>query len=234
MYRHLDADQVLAAIDEPNRRILERFPNCGLCRVCGELLNTASESKEQSTWIGKPLLGLRIATGSLIALILGVLVFGLIELDSPSGTLELTEIIQIFEAGINDLVLIGAAIFFLITIENRVKRQRVLDALHALRSLAHVIDMHQLTKDPEQVIHNQNNTPSSPHREAMTKFELGRYLDYCSEMLSLTGKLAALTIQNFDDPVALASVNELENLTTGLSRKVWQKIMILQSIEEEE
>jgi len=50
-----------------------------------------------------------------------------------------------------------------------------------------------------------------------------------SEALSLTGKVAALYIQRFDDPVALQAVNEVEGLTTGLSRKVWQKLMILYS-----
>lgn len=54
-----------------------------------------------------------------------------------------------------------------------------------------------------------------------------RYLDYSSEMLSLAGKVAALYAQGFSDPVALSAVNEVENLTTGLSRKIWQKIMIL-------
>ena len=61
----------------------------------------------------------------------------------------------------------------------------------------------------------------------LTRFELSRSLDYCSEMLSLTGKVAALYIQDFDDEVALAAVNEVEDLTTGLSRKIWQKLMIL-------
>ena len=61
----------------------------------------------------------------------------------------------------------------------------------------------------------------------MTDFELSRYLNYCSEMLSLIGKVAALYVQRFDDPVALSAVNEMEDLTTGLSRKIWQKIMIL-------
>ena len=49
-------------------------------------------------------------------------------------------------------------------------------------------------------------------------------------MLSLIGKLAALYVQKFDDPVALGAVNEVEELTTGLSRKIWQKIMILDRI----
>ena len=61
----------------------------------------------------------------------------------------------------------------------------------------------------------------------MTPFELARYLDYCSEMLSLMGKLAALYVQRFPDTQAVAAVDAIEDLTTGLSRKVWQKIMIL-------
>ncbi|MFM7924284.1 MAG: hypothetical protein ACKPJJ_29030, partial [Planctomycetaceae bacterium] len=54
-----------------------------------------------------------------------------------------------------------------------------------------------------------------------------RYLDYCSELLSLVGKLAALYAQSTSDPVVLQSVNDIEQLTNGLSRKIWQKIMML-------
>jgi hypothetical protein len=61
----------------------------------------------------------------------------------------------------------------------------------------------------------------------MGEFELMRYLDYCSEMLALTGKLAALYMQDMRDPVIIEAVNEIEDLTTSLSRKIWQKIMIL-------
>ena len=61
----------------------------------------------------------------------------------------------------------------------------------------------------------------------MSRFELSRYLDYCSEALSLTAKVAALYIQHFEDDVALQAVNEIENLTAGCSRKIWQKLMIL-------
>ena len=66
--------------------------------------------------------------------------------------------------------------------------------------------------------------------ETLTPFELGRYLDYCTEMLSLAGKVAALYVQRFDDEVALASVNEVETLASGLSHKIWQKIMVLDTL----
>ena len=52
-------------------------------------------------------------------------------------------------------------------------------------------------------------------------------------MLSITGKVAALYIQDFDDDVALAAVNEVENLTNGLSRKIWQKLMIVYAMGPE-
>ena len=61
----------------------------------------------------------------------------------------------------------------------------------------------------------------------MTAFELGRYLDYCSEMLALMGKVAALYVQDFPDPVAVAAVDDIEDLTNGLARKIWQKLMVL-------
>jgi hypothetical protein len=86
--------------------------------------------------------------------------------------------------------------------------------------------MHQLTKDPEQLVNNPPATASSPTR-TMSRTELGRYLDYCSEMLSVTSKIAALYVERFDDSVTLAAVNEIESLTAGLSRKIWQKITML-------
>ena len=126
----------------------------------------------------------------------------------------------------NDIVFVAIAIFFLVTLEGRIKRRRALKAVHELRALAHIIDMHQLTKDPQVITNPGHSTKSSPKR-TMTDFELSRYLDYCSEMLSLIGKVAALYVQCFDDPVALSAVDQIEDLTTGLSRKIWQKIMII-------
>jgi hypothetical protein len=127
-------------------------------------------------------------------------------------------------------VAVGATVLFLITLESRIKRRRALKALHELRAIAHVIDMHQLTKDPERALGIGKDTASSPKRE-LSPFELTRYLDYCSEMLSLSGKIAAIYAQDFDDAVVVDAVNDIEDLTTGLSRKIWQKISVLNERE---
>jgi len=148
---------------------------------------------------------------------------------------RIVDLITLMEAGINDVVLIGAAIFFLLSFETRYKRQRALKAIHELRTIAHVIDMHQLTKDPHRIIKSANyvHMGTSPKLK-MTEFQLRRYLDYCSEMLSLVGKIAAVYVQEFDDGVAMASASELEALTTGLSGKIWQKIAILHSAGQDD
>jgi hypothetical protein len=46
-------------------------------------------------------------------------------------------------------------------------------------------------------------------------------------MLALVSKIAALYVQSFPDSQALAAVDEIESLTTGLSQKIWQKMVIL-------
>jgi hypothetical protein len=90
--------------------------------------------------------------------------------------------------------------------------------------------MHQLHKDPERVLQRGELTPSTPKID-MTSFELSRYLDYCSEMLSLTGIIAGLYAQYSEDPVLVDAVSDIEQLTNGTSRKIWQKLMILHQLD---
>ena len=232
LYRSLDPTKLADTIERLADRVEERFPGSGLGRVCRELQEIAGRAAETATWIARPILLLRVAVAVLVGLILGGLIGTLAALGGTMEPLTFAELVQALEAGINDVVLVGAAIFFLVTLETRIKRRRALQAIHELRSIAHVIDMHQLTKDPEMVLGGDGGHLSAP-RPSLTRFELGRYLDYCSEALSLTGKVAALYIQRFDDPVALQAVNEVEGLTTGLSRKIWQKVMILYSAPPE-
>jgi hypothetical protein len=222
----LDVEAIARTVALLRQRIDERFPESGLGRVCRELERITGQTRERAAWIATPILGLRVGVAALVAVIAAGLVGTVISLHRPNQPIEVFQFVQLLESGINDVVLVGAGVFFLLTLETRIKRRRALTAIRELRAIAHIIDMHQLTKDPEWVVTPGEASTLLPER-GMTRFELSRYLDYCSEMLSITGKIAALYIQDFDDDVALAAVNEVENLTTGLSRKIWQKLMIV-------
>ncbi len=233
-YHNLKADLLGKQIDQLRRRIEERFPDRNLGLVCDEIRRQASEAQQRADWIARPILSVRAGVLLLVVLLVSILVyFAQSHVEVDNNQFGFGEFVTLLEAGINAIVLIGAGIFFLVTAELRLKRRRTLAALHELRALAHVVDMHQLTKDPEHIIGRDRSTPSSP-KVSMTLFELVRYLDYCSEMLSLIGKIAAIYVQDFDDEVAIDAVNDVESLTTGLSRKIWQKIMYVQSVEEQQ
>ncbi len=230
--RSLDGAAIARTIELLCQRIEVRFPGSGLSRVCRELDAIADRAAETSAWIRRPILPLRIGTSLLAVLLLAGLAVTLVALSAPVEPLALPQLVQAIESGVNDLVFVAIAVFFLLTLETRLKRRRALRAIHELRSIAHVIDMHQLTKDPEWVLDRGRETGILPPR-TMSRFELSRYLDYCSEALSLTGKVAALYLKGFDDPVALQAVNEVEDLTTGLSRKIWQKLSVLYAMGPE-
>ncbi len=225
----LDPKAIIETIRILSERIHERFPDSGLEQVSKSLLSTAQDLNAKILELDRPILWIRIVTYLLIALLL----FGIIGLFFAAKLPEqfhFFEFIQVLESGMNDVVLVGIGIFFLVTFEERIKRSRALKSLHVLRSIAHVIDMHQLTKDPERLQPKLISTASSP-KLPLDQFQLGRYLSYCSEMLSLVGKLAALYLQHLDDPTVLDSVDEIEGLTTGLSGKIWQKLNVLHSIK---
>ncbi len=132
---------------------------------------------------------------------------------------------QGIDAGVSVLIVLGATALFLITLESRWRRDQALKALHEFRSIVHVIDMHQLTKDPSAF--GAPRTSSSPDR-SMTVPQLLRYLGYCSELLSLSAKVAALYADKLRDPVVIDAVGDIERLTTDLSQKIWQKIELFQ------
>ena len=229
MYRALDPALIIATCEKLTHRVAERFPESGLSQVGRELLSVSRESAERIDRLRRPHWPSRLAVLVGLLGLLGAAAGILLSFRVHTNILGLTELLQALESAVNDVVFVGIAIYFLLTVESRVKRRAALAALHELRSLAHVIDMHQLTKDPEQLLSPDMSTASSPQRE-MTRFGLARYLDYCSEMLSITSKLAALYVQYFNDALVLSAVNDIQSLASGLSGKIWQKIVILDTL----
>lgn len=233
-FRLLIPDRIVTTAEKLERRIGERFPQSGLRSVAADLHSVAKEAVARNEIVRRPNYVLRIVVWLLLAWLVAVLVlFGFaVRANLPTlkqiqaeGMPQFEEHIQTLEAALGSAVFIGAAVIYLVSLERRWKRERLLAAMRELRALAHIVDMHQLTKDPETTARGQP-TASSPQR-TLTTFELSRYLDYCSEMLSLISKIGAIYVQEFPDPAALEAADQLARLTADLSRNIWQKIMIL-------
>lgn len=227
-YRSLDPERIIATAERLRTRIVERFPESSLRGVADELVDLARDLAVEAEKLKAPIWWLRILVG--LAILGGASVFlfvgTVLPFDRISGEGNVVESVQGIEASLNTIILAGIGLLALVRTEERIKRKQVFKQLHGLRSLIHVIDMHQLTKDPATLSPSFTRTVHSPQR--MTNADdLARYLDYCSEMLSITGKLAALFAQAVNDEVVIETVNDVEELASNLSRKIWQKITLI-------
>jgi hypothetical protein len=229
-YERLEADAVLATAQRLQARIDARFPQRNLGRVAERLVAVASDV-ERAAARSLPIRILRVAG----LIVIGILVSGsivsliavLIELARTSGSALAW--LSALETIINDVVYVGIAVIFLWLLPGHLERRRILGELHQLRSLAHVIDMHQLTKDPERFASAFRPTAETVE-VGLSPIEMANYLDYCSELLSLVAKTAAVYAERSTDPAVLATISDVENLTTGMARKIWQKLGLVPGV----
>ncbi|MBB5831834.1 hypothetical protein [Brachybacterium aquaticum] len=227
-FQRLDGQAVRRSAAALEHRIMTRFPDRTLWEVCGEVVGLVDEINA-GTGISRRRVRLarvlsRVAMMAIVGFLGGAVALAGADLVAERDVLGPLDMLPLLETIINDLVFGGIAVFFLLRIPERMERARVLRILHRLRSLAHVIDMHQLTKVPERLERGSREDGGLD----LDRTELTRYLDFCTEMLSLVGKSAALFAEHTTDGDVLDAVEGIEALTSDMARKVWQKIGIIQ------
>ena len=226
--RSLNADYLRETIVRLSERVGARFPKRNLAGIAAELITVMDETtanierqRRRMVWAR------RISVGVIAALVIAVVVaVVLLVHGAQAGIGGASASPSFFESLINDLVFAAIAIYFTWAWPSRIFRSSTLDALHQLRSIAHVIDMHQLTKDPERLRPGFVMTKASI-AENLNAQQLSYYLDYCSELLSCVSKIGALYGEHTTDATVLDTIEGIETLTTGMSRKIWQKIALL-------
>ena len=220
-YDRLDAERLLETIHKIQLKIADAFPDAGLLRLSTRLELVARDVARGAHHVQQPYWGTRlvIAATMVASAVTAAYFLGFTHIDMSENP-DAIDAIQGLEALFNAVFLLLAGIVFIMSVEQRRKRGRALEDLHRVRSLTHVIDMHQLSKDPIGV-----GAPGARFRETQ---ELITYLTFCTDLLSLTGKIGALYAQDMDDPVVIETVNDIEALSTNLSRKIWQKVLIAQ------
>lgn len=210
-------------------RIHARFPDRGIHRVAQELVALTEQVADTSAGTRRRSRLVRATSRSTIGVVvlIALVAFGFaVEsafTEAPDNGLDWLPLI---ESAVNDIVFVAIAVVVLHSLPQRVQRSDLLAKLHRLRSLAHIIDMHQLTKEPESLRDALLNSADDPDAD-LTPEQVEYYLEYCTELLSLVGKAAALCAEESQDDVVLNTVSTIETLTMGMSRKVWQKIFVL-------
>ncbi|MGI5189552.1 hypothetical protein ACQEVI_15550 [Promicromonospora sp. CA-289599] len=210
-------------------RIGARFPDRGIHRVAQELVSLTEQVADTSAGSRRRSRLVRTASHAVICVVVlvALVAFGFaVEAaftDAPDNGLDWLPLI---ESAVNDIVFVAIAVVLLYSFPERVQRADLLAKLHRLRSLAHIVDMHQLTKEPESLRDAFAGGTDSGDR-GLTPEQIEYYLEYCTELLSMVSKAAALCAEESQDDIVLNTVSTIETLTMGMSRKVWQKITVL-------
>jgi hypothetical protein len=149
-YRTLDPALIIDTAGRLEARIADRFPESGLRKVAAELvalandLAVAAKALEAPIWWLRAVVAAVFLAGAAVFLFVGTV----LPFDRFGGDDSMVESVQGIEASLNTVILAGLGLLGLVQLEERIKRRKVFRSLHGLRSLIHVIDMHQLTKDP--------------------------------------------------------------------------------------
>jgi hypothetical protein len=225
MYEQLDTREILRTAEKLERRVSERFPTASLSKLATRLTELTRDSITEVARLQRPYVLLRVGVGALLAAGLAVLALGAARLHVSYRVDGITELMQGIEATLGILFFLATGVFFFVKLEDRLKRARTLRVVQKLRTIAHVVDMHQLAKAPESVLVGLQ--PPSSSERTLSGFELHCYFDYSCELLALVGKVAALYAEGLADPVILDAVDDVEDLTAGMIGKIWQRLLII-------
>ena len=118
-------DQIIKTVAKLQQRIEDRFPRCGLARLCGQLLDVSQQASKRTAVIAKPILWIRLLGYTLALALLGIiatlLVLGVQTFGLKSNELGVADFIQTFDAAASGCIFVSAAIYFLISLEKRIK-----------------------------------------------------------------------------------------------------------------
>jgi len=200
----LDADAVARTIDLLCRRVEERFPDSGSRASAGSSQGSRADAGEGGG--DRRPSPLCVAVVLLIVLIATLLAGTLASLKKPREPVERS---SSSSPGVRDQRRRADGSGHLLPghVETRIKRRRALAALRELQRWPTSSNMHQLTKIRNGSWPRPGIRGPAPR---LMRFELSRYLDYCSEMLSITARSPPSTSE-LRRCRRLAAVNEIEN-----------------------
>lgn len=184
--RHLSGERVRATVIELQGRIAARFPDHRLTGVATELVAMVDRVDRQTQDTHRRVVRATVVARVLAAaalVVAGTLLVLALRQVLTNAADQIMTWIPLMESTINTMIFVGLGVVFLWAFPERRERKGLLALLHQLRSLAHVLDMHQLTKEPGRLRPGYSPTPRSLPND-LTADQMQDYLSYCSELLS--------------------------------------------------
>jgi len=216
----LEPSRLIEAAERLDQAVRERLPNTHLAKLSGEILTIARETARRVKEAQRPIFRIRI----LSALALGTAVVGIVfiarHVQYRAEVENVSEVLEGIDAGFNILILLGGMLLYLTTLESRIKKRRVMENLHELKELLHLVDMNQLAHPPQLFANTSTDPTQAVGRDSF-------YLIAHIRMFSLIGNLAAAYSQNVKDDSVLRMAGHIETMASGYTEKLWEMSNLL-------
>lgn len=214
-----------------SERMLERFPDRNLTTRSAELVSVIEDAPRRARQMARRPWFLTFVTAVLLCACVAGAVFGLMQLHVAMNVSTLSELLQILDSGWQSLLI---AFFFSLGLfypVRRWRRSKFLKATNELQEFVQVINLHQLDKDPDQLTKDYNPTaPQRADNRPLNAFEMGRYLDYCIELIELTGMLAAYYSSFTSDSDVRKEIAEHQGVIQRMVTNLQLKIQMLHQL----
>jgi hypothetical protein len=216
--RHrLDPAKIVETAENLARNVGESFSGTALAGLAVELAALAHRTDELARHARKPIYAIRVCSAlAALATILGLCYLAShIHARWEFGTIG--ELFDATDAGFNLLVLLAGAVWFMITLETRIKRKKALECLEELRDFIHVIDVTQLYYTPDIYRSDPSSFQSSVNLDYT-------YLLFCTQMLGLISNLAPLYARGAAGDSIMRAVSDVELLANDITVKLLTKV----------
>jgi hypothetical protein len=221
----LDPSRIIQTAENLAERIGDRLPGRTLASLAVELARIASETDLRARQARKPIIAIRLASITAILASLLCLTYLLRHIHTSWEFGTITEVFEAADAAFNLLVVLAGAIWFLITLEARIKRRKALASIEELREFIHVIDLTQLYYTPELY---DVDVPDSPAQAGLDH----TYLLFCTQMIGVISNLAALYGRGGANDSILRAVSEVDMLASAVSTKLLSKVPMVRPSSE--
>jgi hypothetical protein len=213
----LDPARITETAENLAQRISEKMPGSSLSNLAVELAGIARATDQRARQASRPILAIRLASATAIGLGLLGLWYLVDHIHTRWEFGTITELFEATDAGFNLLVILAGALWFLITLEARLKRKRALGSIEELREFIHVIDLTQLYYTPE--LYN----PDDANSQNAWGFDY-TYLLFCTQMIGVISNLAALYTRGAAGDSVLRAASDVEMLATAVNSKLLSKV----------
>ena len=213
----LDPARIIETAENLAQRIGQTLPGSSLSSLAVELAGIARATDQRARQASRPILAIRLASATAIGMGLLGLWYLVDHIHARWEFGTITELFEATDAGFNLLVILAGALWFLITLEARLKRKRALGSIEELREFIHVIDLTQLYYTPELYKPDDSNSQNA------WGFDY-TYLLFCTQMIGVISNLAALYTRGAAGDSVLRAASDVEMLTNAVTTKLLSKV----------